>query len=104
MREELNRYIILSNCYKNIWLQSTEKWSWNGWLKELKFNDFDKCVHDITNTPITKEQTSFRSYNHKIYTVTSNKVVMWNANPTYPRGTNIPFITYYDGKVRIKEN
>ena len=38
-------------------------------LNKLKFNDFDKCVQDITNTPITKEPIGYGSINHKIYTV-----------------------------------
>ena len=37
-------------------------------------------MDDITNKPITKEQISFRSYNHKIYTVTSNKIAKRNPN------------------------
>ena len=48
--------------------------------KELTSDDFDKCVHDITNTPIIKEQTSFRSINHKTYSVTSNKIAIHSPN------------------------
>ena len=48
--------------------------------KRLIFHDFDKYMDDITNKPITKEQISFRSYNHKIYTVTSNKIAKRNPN------------------------
>ena len=42
--------------------------------KRLAFHDFDTYVDDITNKTITKEQMCFRSCNHKIYTVTSNKI------------------------------
>ena len=46
----------------------------NSGSKEPTFYDFDKCVHDITNKPMTKEQMSFRNYNHKVNTVTCNKI------------------------------
>ena len=43
-------------------------------FNELTFHDFEKSVHNVQNEPIIKEQMSFRSYNHKIYTVKSNKL------------------------------
>ena len=41
--------------------------------KELAFHDFDECVNETTNAPITKELTSRRSINHRVYTVTSTQ-------------------------------
>ena len=56
-------------------------------------------VFTITNTPITEEQTRFRSANHKVYTVANNKIAMYNGDEneiqdidgvaTYPHGSNI---------------
>lgn len=46
----------------------------------LIFHDFNESVHDITNKYVAKEKMSFRNYNHKIYTATSNKVAMHNPN------------------------
>ena len=76
--------------------------------KELTFNNFDKCVHDITNTPIAKEQISFWSKKHKVYTVTSNKIATHNGNnkeiqedygiTRYCFGSNISFINHFNGK------
>ena len=33
--------------------------------KELIPHDFDKCVYELTNKPITKEKISFRNYSYK---------------------------------------
>ena len=78
--------------------------------KELKFLDFDKCVHDIRNKLIRKGLMCFRSFNHKIYIATSNKMGMRNPNEkdkelqdndritTYPHGTNIPFTKFFADK------
>lgn len=44
--------------------------------KELAFHGFDECVNDTTNAPITKQLTSRRSINHRVYTVTSKKIAM----------------------------
>ena len=64
----------------------------------------------MKNTPITKEQIYFRSINHKIYTVSSNKTANCNPNEndeeildkagimTHPDWSNIPFIKYFDDK------
>ena len=48
--------------------------------KEVTLHDFSKCVDNTINTPITKEQMSFRSHDHKIYIVTCNKIGMLNPN------------------------
>ena len=40
--------------------------------KELTFHEFDKFVHDITNTRVTKEQMSFTIENQNVYFATSN--------------------------------
>lgn len=34
----------------------------------------------LTNAPITKEQTNFRSINHEYDTVTTNKLAICNSN------------------------
>lgn len=41
---------------------------------------FKQYVHDITNIPIIKERTSFRSIIHEVFRVTSNKLAMRNAD------------------------
>ena len=46
--------------------------------KQLKFHDFDRFIHDVTGTPIVKEQMKFRSYNHKIYFLKCNRVAIHN--------------------------
>ena len=43
--------------------------------KELAFNNFDKCIDDIKYRSIAK---GLISYNHKIYRVKANKIVMGN--------------------------
>ena len=47
--------------------------------KNLTNKDFDEFVYDKTNTPITKEQISSESIDHKAYTLASNKIAMSNA-------------------------
>ena len=37
--------------------------------KEVTSLNIDKCVHNVSNKPMTKEQMSLRNYNHKIYTI-----------------------------------
>ena len=76
----------------------------------LTFHDSDKYVHDGTNKSTAKEQMIFRSYNHKIYTVTRNKIAMCNLNEsdqelqdddkitTYSHVLNIAFIKHFDDK------
>ena len=48
--------------------------------KEVTSLDFDKCVHNVSNKPMEEEQMSLRNYNHRIYTVKSNKTVIRNPN------------------------
>ena len=80
-------------------------------FKQLKFHNFDKYAHDITNKLIEKEKNmSFRSYNHKIYTVTSKKIANSNPNEndkecqdpdgitTYLHGSSFAFIIYFNDK------
>ena len=64
-------------------------------VEDSTFQDFDKCVHDITNNPIAKEQLSFRSYNHEIYTATSNKFAIHNPNENYKDLQDDDTITTY---------
>ena len=74
--------------------------------KQLRFSDFEKCVFDSINAPITKEQVSFSSIKHVIYTITNNKIAVCKLNDkeildedgmtTYPLGSKISFIKYYD--------
>ena len=52
----------------------------NSASEELTFHDFLKCVYYITNTATTNEQMSFRSYTHKNYTITCNKVSLCHCN------------------------
>ena len=40
--------------------------------KELTLHEFDKFVHDITNTRVAKEQMSFTIENQNVYFATSN--------------------------------
>ena len=35
-------------------------------VKELTYNNFDKYAHNVTNTPIIKEQTILKSIDHKV--------------------------------------
>ena len=37
--------------------------------KELTFGDFKKCINDINNSLIVKNQRCFRSEKHKVFTV-----------------------------------
>ena len=48
--------------------------------KELTLCYYDKCLHNLTNTPNTKEQINFTSEKHKVYTVASNKIAMRNGD------------------------
>ena len=48
--------------------------------KDLTFNEFDKCLHNVTNKPIAKKQISFRSYNYQSCFVASNKIGICNPN------------------------
>ena len=48
--------------------------------EELTLHGFDKCIHYIKIAPITKEQISVRSYNHKVYTVRCYKNAMRTSN------------------------
>lgn len=78
--------------------------------KELTFNDFDKCLHNVTKKPITIKQTNFRSYNYQICTGTSNKIAICNPNKndkecqdndgktTCFHGSNFTFIEHFDDK------
>ena len=56
------------------------KWVRKSASKELTFHNFDKCLLDITNKPVTKEQITIKSYNYRFYTVTSNKIAISNPN------------------------
>ena len=56
------------------------KWARKSASKRLIFHDFDKYGGGITNKPLTKEQMSFKSYNHKTYTATSDKIAKCNPN------------------------
>ena len=60
------------------------------------------------NPPITKEQVIFRNNKHVIYTITSNKIALHTFDDkgiidkgeitTYPLGSNIPLVKYFDDK------
>ena len=74
---------------------------------ELTLYDFDKCIQDITNTPIATEKTSFRSKSHKVYIVTLNKTtVSYGDDETqdedmiaaYPHRSNKIYINYFNDK------
>lgn len=76
--------------------------------KELRFSDYQKCVFDSINPPITKEQVIFRNIKHVIYTITNNKIALHTFDDkgiidkdeitTYPLGSNIPLVKYFDDK------
>ena len=77
--------------------------------KELRFFDYEKCVFDSTNTPITKKQVSSRNIKCLIYTITNNKITLQRFNDKeilYEDGittdhslrSNIPFINSFNDK------
>ena len=76
--------------------------------KELIFSDYEKCVFNSISDPITKEQVSFRSIKHVIYSITNNKIALGKLNDkeildkdvisTYPLVSNIPFVKYLNDK------
>ena len=82
--------------------------------KDLRFSDYEKCVFDSKNAPITKEQVSFRNIKYVIYTITNNKIALCKVNDkkvtdedgisTYLFGSNISFIKHFHDKhvLRIK--
>lgn len=80
------------------------KWINESALKELNFHEFDKSVHNITNTPITKEKMSFIGYHQIIYTATRNKTAIRDiiiddyGIATYPHETNMSSIKYFNDK------
>ena len=62
----------------------------------------------MTNTSIEKKQISFRSGNHKVYTIASNKIAITNGDDkilqdehrikTYHHESNIAFTKYFYSK------
>ena len=68
-----------------------------------------KNVFNLINIPI-KKQVNFRSIRHVIYTITNNKIALHKFNDedeeikdedwttTYPLGSNIAVIKYFDEK------
>ena len=76
--------------------------------EELQFSGYEKCVFGSINVHITKEQVSFRSIKHAIYTITNNKttlrkfshkeIVNENEITISLLGSNIPFAKHFDDK------
>ena len=75
--------------------------------KGLRFFDHGKGVFDSKNTPITKEQASFRSIKHLIHIIKNNKISLRKFNDkeladedgiTCSLISNIPFINYFSDK------
>ena len=69
-----------------------------------KFHDFHKCVHNKTNILIRKEQITFRSEKHKVFTVGNDdngddkEIQNDDGAATYPYGSNTSSIKHSDDK------
>lgn len=49
-------------------------------LRELTFNNSEKCVHNLNHAPIIKKETSFKNEKHKVFSIKSNKIAMHNGD------------------------